>query len=264
MHGLLTLFLGVIAIVIILLVVGLGAFHVLVVTSRAILASVISMTIARLVVIAITLVASMIVAVVTTAMLMVARFTATFGGKVSRFLFLQLLLILGNLIKNASRLVRRLTLLKEGNHSEQVGRYRLVQVGKLVLVHLRLCKEDLFTLLLCRGYVHHSTEVVTLKVAEKLHSMLQELVHWHESGLLGRAKPENELVTDVGEPGDGLKVVPDALVEVCLHPICIVRALFCNNAGPLCQAYILKALTQEAKQQWTIVLLRIRESSQNL
>jgi hypothetical protein len=59
----------------------------------------------------------------------------------SRFLSLWLLLILGNLIKNASHLVGRLTLPKEGNHSERVGRYRLVQVGKLVLVRLRLPEE---------------------------------------------------------------------------------------------------------------------------
>jgi hypothetical protein len=115
----------------------------------------------------------------------------------------------------------------------------------------------LFTLLLRRGYVHCSTELVTLKVAEKLHSTPHELVHWHESGLFCRMKPANQLVTNVGEPGNGLKVVPDALVKVCLRTICIVRALFCNNAGLLCQAYVLKALTQEAKQQWTIVLLQI-------
>jgi hypothetical protein len=84
-------------------------------------------------------------------------------------------------------------------------------------------------------------------------------MHWHESGLLGHTKPANQLlVANVGEPGDGLKVVPDALVEVCLCTICIARASFCDDAGPLCQAYILKALTQEAKQQWTIVLLQIR------
>jgi hypothetical protein len=166
------------------------------------------------------------------------------------------ILILG-LIKNASCLVGCLTLLKEGNHSEWVGRHRLVQVGKLVLVHLRLCKEDMFTLLLRRAYVHHLMEVVTLKVAEKLHSMPHELVHWHESGLLGHTKPVNQLVANVGEPCNGLKVVPDALVKICLHKICIIRASFCNDAGPLCQAYILKALTQEAKQHWTIVLLGI-------
>ncbi len=124
-------------------------------------------------------------------------------------------------------------------------------------MHLRLHREDLFTLLLRHGYAHHSTEVVTLKVAEKLHSTPHELVHWHESGLLGCAKPANQLVADVGEPGNGLNVVPDALVEGCLCLICIVWASFCDNAGPLCQAYVLKALTQEAKQQWTIVLLRI-------
>ena len=96
-------------------------------------------------------------------------------------------------------------------------------------------------------------EVATLKIAEKLFSMLHELVHWHESGLLCCTKPANLLVVNVREPGNSLKVVPDALVKVSLCTICIVRALFCNNAGPLCQAYILKALTQEAKQQWTIV-----------
>ncbi len=83
-------------------------------------------------------------------------------------------------------------------------------------MHLRLRKEDLFTLLLHRGYVHCLTEVVTLKVAEKLHSKPHELVHQHESGLLGHTKPANQLVADVGETGNGLKVVPDALVEGCL------------------------------------------------
>ncbi len=150
-----------------------------------------------------------------------------------------------------------MTLLKEGNHSDQVSRYHLVQVGKLVLVRLRLHKEDLFILLLRCGYVHHSTEVVTLEVAKKLHLMPHELMHWHEGGLLGCMKPANQLVANVGKPGNGLKVVPDTLVKGCLCLICIVWASFCNDAGPLGQAYILKALTQEAKQQWTIVLLRI-------
>ncbi len=122
---------------------------------------------------------------------------------------------------------------------------------------LRLCEADLFTLLLHCGYVHHPTKVATLKVAEKLHSTPHELVHRHERKLLGCTKPANQLVADVGEPGDGLEVVPDALVEGCLRPICIVWASFCNDAGPLYQAYVLKALTQEAKQQWTIVLLCI-------
>jgi hypothetical protein len=191
MHGLVPLFLGVIALAIIFLVIGLGAFRVLVVTSRAIVVLVVLMMIVRSVIVAIALVALMMVAVVTTAMLTVARFTATCGGKMSCFLFLWLLLILGNLIKNASRLVGRLTLLKEGNHSEQVGRHRLVQVGELFLVCLGLREEDLFTLLLRRGYVYRSTEVVTLEVAEKLHSIPHELVHWHESGLLGCTKPAN-------------------------------------------------------------------------
>ncbi len=214
---------------------------------------------------------------------------ATCGRKMSRFPFFWLLLVLGNL-ENASCLVGCLMLLKENNHPEQVGRYHLVQVSELVLVCLRLHEEDLFTLLLrCgyvhrlmevftklvlvhlrlheeehlftillhRGYVHCLMEVVSLEVAEKLHLMQCELVHWHECGLLGCTKPANQLVANVGKLGNGLKVVPDALVKVSLHMICIIWALLCNDAGPLDHAYILKGLTQEAKQQWTIVLLRI-------
>jgi hypothetical protein len=175
----------------------------------------------------------------------------------SRTLFFWLLFVLGNLLENTSCFVGCLTLLEECNHSEQVGRYHLVQVSEPVLVCLRLRKEDLFTLILCRGYVHHLTGVVTLKVAEKLHSTPHELMHQHESGLLCRTQPANQLVANVGKPGDGLKIIPDALIKVCLHTICIVQASFRDNAGPLCQAYILKALTQEAKQQLTIVLLQI-------
>ncbi len=72
MHGLVTLFLEVIALAIILLVIGLGAPHVLVVASRVIVAPIVSMTIVGSSIIAVVLVALVIVAMFTTAMLMVA------------------------------------------------------------------------------------------------------------------------------------------------------------------------------------------------
>ncbi len=109
MHGLVTLFLEVIALALILLVVGLAVPHVLVITSTTIMVSIVSMTIIRSSIIAVAL---MMVAVVATAMLAVAQFMTTCGRKMSRFLFLWLLLILGDLIKNASRLVGHLTLLE--------------------------------------------------------------------------------------------------------------------------------------------------------
>jgi hypothetical protein len=114
-------------------------------------------------------------------------------------------------------------------------------------VRLRLHEEDLFTLLLRCRYIHCSTEVTTLKVAEKLHSTPRELVHQHESRLLGGTEPENQLVAYIWESGNSLKVILDTLVEVCLHTICIVWALLCNDAGPLGQAYTLKALTYETE-----------------
>jgi hypothetical protein len=82
-------------------------------------------------------------------------------------------------------------------------------------------------------------------------------VHWHESGLLKGTEPANQLVAYVWESSNGLKVIPDTLVEVCLCMICIIWASLCNDAGPLGQAYALKALTHETKQQWTIILLHI-------
>jgi hypothetical protein len=125
MHGLVTLFLEVITLGIILLVVGLVAHTVLVVTLRAIVVLIVSMKIVRLLIFAVALVTLMVVALFTTAMLMVARFTATCNRRLSCFCFLWLL-VLGNLLKNASRLVGPFTLLKEGNHPERVSRHHLV------------------------------------------------------------------------------------------------------------------------------------------
>jgi hypothetical protein len=189
---------------------------------------------------------------------------ATRSWKMSCFLFFWLLFILGNLLKNASHFVGCLTLLKESNELEWVSGHHLVQVRKLELMHLGPCEEDLFTLLLCCGYFHCLTEVATLAIAEELYSMPHELVHWHESRLLGSTKPENQLVADIGEPGNSLKVIHDAFVGVHLCTICIVRALLRDDAGSFGQAYILKTPTHQVKQQWTIVLLSIRQSSQNI
>ncbi len=114
-------------------------------------------------------------------------------------------------------------------------------------MRLRLRKEDLFTLLLRRRNIHCLTEVTTLKVTEKLYLTLRELVHWHESGLYGSTEPANQLVAYIWKSGNVLKVILDTLVEVCLHMICIVWALLCGDAGPLSQAYTLKALTHETE-----------------
>ncbi len=144
------------------------------------------------------------------------------------------------------------------NELDRVLRHCFIQVRELVLMHLGMLKEDLFTLLLQCGHFHHLTDVATLKVAVELYLMPHELVHWHEGWLLGHTKPADQLVANFGEPSNSLKVVPDTLIEARLHTICIVWTSLCNDAGPLGQAYVVKALTHEVEQQWTIVLLRIR------
>ncbi len=132
---------------------------------------------------------------------------AMHNGKLSCLLLFWLLLVPGNLLKNTSRFVSCLALLQKGNELKWVCGHHLVCICKLKLMHLGLCKEDFFALLLCRGHFHCLTEVATIKVAEKLHSMPQKLVHRHEGRLLGGRKPANQLVTNIGEPGTCLKVI---------------------------------------------------------
>ncbi len=72
MHGLVALFLEVIALAIIFLFVGLAALQVLIVATRMNVALIISMTIVRLAIIAIALVTSMIVTILMAVMLLVA------------------------------------------------------------------------------------------------------------------------------------------------------------------------------------------------
>ncbi len=86
---------------------------------------IILMTIVGLAIVTVALVASIVVAIFPTALLTVAQFTATHDRKLSHFLFLWLL-VLGDLLENSSRLVGRLTLLKEGNHLERVSRHHIV------------------------------------------------------------------------------------------------------------------------------------------
>ncbi len=126
MHGLFALFFEVIAFAIILLFVGLADLQVLVVALRTIMVSIVSMTIVRLEIVIIALVASMVVGILVAMMLYVAPFMALPSRKMSCFLFLLLLLILGNLLKNASCLVGCLTLLKESNELERVSGHHLV------------------------------------------------------------------------------------------------------------------------------------------
>jgi hypothetical protein len=75
-----------------------------------IMALIVSMMIVRLAIIAIGFIALMIVAIFTTTMLTVAQFMALHGKKMSRFLFLWLSLVLGNLLENASHLFKSVNL----------------------------------------------------------------------------------------------------------------------------------------------------------
>ena len=72
MHDLVALFLGVITLLIILLVVGLAALQVLIITPNKIMASILSMMIVRLAIVVIASVALIVVAIFMTMMLPVA------------------------------------------------------------------------------------------------------------------------------------------------------------------------------------------------
>jgi hypothetical protein len=72
MHGLVSLFLGVIALAIILFVIGIVALCVLIVATTTIMALIVSMTMVRLALVVIALIALMVIMVLVTAMMMVA------------------------------------------------------------------------------------------------------------------------------------------------------------------------------------------------
>ena len=131
MHGLVTLFLEVIMLAIILFHIGLAVLKDLVIATRTIMVSIISMTIVGSLVVTIALVASMIVAVPVVTMLLVAQFTAVCDGKMSRLLLFWFLFVLGDLLKNTGRFVGRLTLPEKSNELKQVHGHHLVCVREL-------------------------------------------------------------------------------------------------------------------------------------
>ncbi len=109
--------------------------------------------------------------------------------KISSLLLFWLILVLGNLLKNAGRFIVSLTLLEKGDEPKWVHGHRLVCIHKLKLMRLGLHKEDLFALLLRCGQLHCLTDVATVKVAEELYLTPHELMHRDEGGLLGGTKP---------------------------------------------------------------------------
>ncbi len=69
---------------------------------------------------------------------------------------------------NASRFIGSLTLLKKGDEPKRVRSHHFVCLRELKHMRFGLRKEDLFTLLLRCGQLHHLMDVVTIEVAEEL------------------------------------------------------------------------------------------------
>jgi hypothetical protein len=184
-HGIITLFLEVIALAIILLLVGLFLV-VLVFMTRVIVVLIVLILTVMLPVIPIALVTFMVVVVLAT-MLPVACITAASNGKMSRLLLFWLL-FLHDLVKVSGCFIGSLTLFEKSYEPKRVGGHCFVHFCKFVLMRLWLCEEDLFGLLLCCGQLHHVTDIATVKVAEELYLTPHEFIYWHDGGLLGCAK----------------------------------------------------------------------------
>jgi hypothetical protein len=89
-------------------------------------------------------------------------------------------------------------------------------------------------------------------------------MHWHDGRILGGTTPADQQVADIGEPGNCIEVIPDALIKVHPHTVCFSGALPGNDVCPFSLTYVLKTLTHQVEQCWTIVLLCIQKLSQNL
>jgi hypothetical protein len=198
-HGIVTLFLEVIALAIIHLLIGLVALVVFVIVMRMIVSLIILMAIVRSLVIAIGLVTLMII-VLLAKMLPVAQIMAVHDGWWAIFFFFGCFLSLGIFSRMPVALSAAWHCSKKGNKPKRVHGHCFVCLCKLKVMCLWLHKEDLFALLLRHGQLHHSTDVATtVKVAEKLYLTPHELMHWYEGGLLSSAKPANQLVANIGE-----------------------------------------------------------------
>jgi hypothetical protein len=127
-----------------------------------------------------------------------------------------------------------------------------------------LLEKDLFYYLLRCGQLHHLAEESTVEVAKELHSTPHEFMHWQKPGLLGSAKPTNQLFAHVWEPSNCLKVVPDALVKVFFCEVRIVGASSAYNVGPLSKTNVLKTLAHQTEQCFTVFLLCFGISSEDL
>jgi hypothetical protein len=155
-----------------------------------------------------------------------------------------------------------MTLFKKGHKPKRVRGHLFVCFHELVLMHLGLRKEELFAFLLHCGQLHCLTEVASVVVAEELHSTPHEFMHWQECGLLGSAKPTNQLVANIWQPGNCIKAVPETLIKVLLCEVDFVGALLTNKVGPFDETYVLKTLTHQVKQYRTIFHLGFRELSE--
>jgi hypothetical protein len=175
MHGLVTLFLEVIALMNILLLLRCFVLVVLVFVMRVAVALIFLMMIVRSLVVVVALVASMVVMILAT-MLPIAQITAAHDRKMSHLLLIQLVLLL-DLLKDAGRFIGSLALLKKANKPKRVHGRILLCLRKLELMCLGLHEEDLFGLLLRCGQLHHLTDVATVKVYKEQYSTLHELMH---------------------------------------------------------------------------------------
>jgi hypothetical protein len=226
-HGLVALFLEVIALAIILLLIGLAVLRVLILATRTIVVLIILIMIVGSLIVM--WVALMIVEVLVAMMLPVAWFTAAHERKMSHLLLYWLLFVLGDLLKNASCFVSRLTLLKKVMSLSG-------SVGIVLFVSRNLnwcalgCVKKICSLFSCAMGTYHLLEVATIKVAEELYSTSHGFMHWHEGGFLGSTKPADQLVANIGEPRDCLRVIPDAFIKVRLCTVCVGGALLGNNA----------------------------------
>ena len=178
-----------------------------------------------------------------------ARFLgARFLGGLLGFLLLEL-------IEYTVRSIGVLALLEEANERDVVVGQSFMRFRILLLMLPRHREEDLLDLLGLRGQLHRRTKEPFLEVAHKLHSLPHVVMHRHECGLSSRAKPADQLVTDVREPGECFEIVSLALNEALVRLARIVRASRGHDVQPFGQADLLEALFQEREQRGPVALL---------
>jgi hypothetical protein len=175
-----------------------------------------------------------------------------------------LLLVLLELVEDATRTISILALLEEADEWDVIIRKHLVRFRIFLLMLFWNREKNLLDFFLLCGQLHHHPKEPFLEVTKELHTATHVVMHRHERRLLSSAKPADQLVANVLEPGKYLEIISLTFDKAFEHFGIFIQATGGDDVLPFGQADLLETLLEQWKQCWTIMLLIGRPAQNDL